>query len=94
MAIQYLDPSAEEGVPVESYEIFLDTERRPLTIGLLANAFPDAGNFLDRVEEALAARLPGAEFRRYQKPNVLPVDPEELARITAECDGLVAAWGH
>ena len=94
MAVTYVDPAAEESTPAEPYELFLDVERRPLTIGLLANAFPDAANFTDCLEVALAAAMPGATFKRYQKASVDPVLPEMLAEIAAECDGMVAVWGH
>ena len=94
MAVTYVDPAAEDSTPAEAYELFLDTKQRPLTIGLLANAFPDATNFMDSVERALATVLPGATLKRYQKPSVDPVLQPLLEQITAECDGLISAWGH
>jgi hypothetical protein len=94
MAVTYVDPAAEETPPAEPYELFLDMEQRPLTIGLLANAFPDATNFTDCLESALTAALPGVTFRRYQKTSVDPVLPEMLDAIASECDGVVSVWGH
>jgi len=94
MSVQYLDPAAESGVPVEAYELFLDLERRPLTVGLIANAFPDATNFMDCLEEALTPLLPGVRFARYQKATVHPIETEQLAELAAACDGAIAAWGH
>jgi hypothetical protein len=94
MTIEYLDPAAEESAPVEQYGLKLDLAKRPLTLGLIANSFPDARNFMDHVERALADLLPGATLRRYQKPAVDPVSPKVLAEIERECDGVVAAWGH
>lgn len=94
MAVTYVDPAAEESTPAEPYEHFLDLQRRPLTIGLLANSFPDATSFMDCIESVVAGALPGVTIKRYQKPNVDPVAPEILEAITRECDGLVAAWGH
>lgn len=93
MAVTYVDPAAEESTPAEPYELFIDPAK-PLTLGLIANAFPDATNFVDCVEAALRPLLPAATFRRYQKPSVDPVKPELLAEITAECDAVVSAWGH
>ena len=49
---------------------------------------------MDKLETALATALPQATFRRYQKPNVAPVTDEQIDAITAECDAVVAAWGH
>ena len=94
MAVTYVDPAAEESTPAEPYELFLDTRARPLRIGLLANAFPDATNFTNCLETALSAALPGVTFNRYQKASVEPVLPDMLANIAAECDGVVAVWGH
>ncbi len=94
MTVTYLDPAAEESTPAEPYELFLDPAKPGLTIGLLANAFPDATNFMDCVEVALRELSPSTTFLRYQKPSVEPVAPELLSEITAACDGLIAAWGH
>ncbi len=94
MAVTYVDPAAEESTPAEPYELFLDITQRPLTIGLLANSFPDATNFTDCIETALTAALPGVTLKRYQKSSVDPVLPAMLAEITADCDGLIAVWGH
>lgn len=94
MAVTYLDPAAEESTPAEPYELFLDLARRPLTLGLVANAFPDATNFMDAVAREIAAALPGVTLKRYQKPTVEPVSEAMLAEIARECDGLLAAWGH
>jgi hypothetical protein len=94
MAVTYLDPAAEESPPAEPYELFLDLTRRPLTLGLVANAFPDATNFMDAIEVCVAEALPGVTLKRYQKSSVDPVTPEMLDAIARECDGMLAAWGH
>jgi hypothetical protein len=94
MSVTYLDPTPEAGVPAEPYELFLDLKRRPLTLGLLANGFPDAGSFMDAVERHVQAALPDVMIRRYQKPGVDRASDELLATIAEECDGLLAAWGH
>ncbi len=93
MAVTYLDPTAEEGVPVEAYELFLDTGR-PFTLGLVANTFPDSARFMDRLEAAVKEVAPNATIRRYQKPSLAPVEGEQLESIVTQCDGVVAAWGH
>lgn len=94
MAVTYLDPAAEESVPAEPYELFVDLARRPLTLGLIANSFPDATNFMDAIEREVVAALPGVTVKRYQKPTVDPLSDDMLAEIAMECDGLLAAWGH
>ena len=94
MAVTYVDPAAEESTPAEPYELFLDLAQRPLTIGLVANAFPDATNFMDAVESVLNQTLSGVTFKRYQKLSVDPMSQAMLVDIVADCDGLLAAWGH
>ena len=60
MAIEYLDPSAEPGVPVEPYLCRLPADQTAPAIGLLANGYPDSVPFLGHLESALKALLPGA----------------------------------
>ena len=94
MSITYVDPAAEATTPAEPYELFLDFGNQPITLGLLANAFPDAANFTDCVEAALKEHVPGVTLRRYQKLSVDPVLPDMLQDIADNCDGVVAIWGH
>jgi hypothetical protein len=94
MTISYLEPTAEPAAPQDDYTLRLDCSRRPLVLGLLANSFPDSRNFMDCVEEALTGLLPGAVFKRYQKPTVDPVAANVLADIARDCQGVVAGWGH
>lgn len=93
MPVTFLEPTAESGAPVEAYELFADTSG-PIRIGLLANAFPDGVEFMDKLESELASTLPQASFRRYKKPNVAPVTGDLIDVITEECDVVLAAWGH
>ncbi len=93
--VEFLDPRAEPGMPVEPYELSIDVTDEPVTIGLLANGFPDSVNFLDRVEETLAAQVPGATFKRYDKGDASSVvSGDMLDSIVAECKAVVAAYGH
>lgn len=94
MSVTYVDPAAEASTPAEPYELFLDFTKQPVTLGLLANAFPDATNFTDCVEAALAEQLPGVTLLRYQKSSVDPVLPDMLKDIADRCDGVIAIWGH
>lgn len=95
MTVQFLDPRAEPGMPVDPYELSIDLESGPIDIGLLANGFPDSVNFLDHVQESLASALPQARFHRYDKGNASIVAPDTmLEEITAKCRAVVAAYGH
>ena len=93
MPVTFLDPTAEGGVAVEPYELFVETSG-PITVGLISNAFPDGTRFMHKLEAELATAMPQAAFRHYQKPNVAPVTDEQVDTITEECDVVVAAWGH
>jgi len=94
MTVQYHDPRAEPLTPPEPYRLEADLDR-PLTIGLLANGFPDSDTFLEQVEAALAERLPQASFKHYNKRNAsVRVRDEMLASIVDGCAAMIAAYGH
>ncbi len=93
--ITFLDPRAEPGAAVEPYELSIDAEAAPTTIGLVANGFPDSEAFLDQIEKALAVAVPTATFRRWNKHNASSVISDAmLDEVIAECEAVVAAYGH
>ena len=48
--IEYHDPQANSSVAVTPYQLGISLAGgRPLTVGLLANGFPDSENFLNLV---------------------------------------------
>lgn len=95
MSVTFLDPRAEPGTPVEPYLLGIDVTDRPVTIGLLANGFPDSENFLFEIETALAEALPQATFKHFNKRNASAnASDEMLAALAAECDAVVSAYGH
>jgi hypothetical protein len=93
--IEFLDPRAEPSTPIEPYELSVDVSAGPITLGLLANGFPDSVHFLAHVEKALARALPRAHFHHYNKGDASAVVTEPmLETIVAECRAVVAAYGH
>jgi hypothetical protein len=95
MTVTFVDPRAEPGAPVEVYALGLDLDAGPVTIGLLANGFPDSVAFLTHVEAALADALPHATFRSWNKGNASAVvSAAMLDELVASCDAVVAAYGH
>jgi len=93
--IQYLDPRAEPSAPIEVYELGLDLSAEGLTLGLMANGFPDSVNFLDRVEDALGEQHANLTIRRYDKGDPTISAPDDLLdTIAADCQGVIAAYGH
>lgn len=94
MTVQYVDPRGEPAAAADPYAL-ADPLDEGTVIGLMANGFPDSVAFLDRVEEALTATVPGVSFRRYDKGNASALASDELLdTIAAECRSVVAAYGH
>lgn len=96
MTVTYLDPRAEPGTPIEPYTATLGGPTDTITVGLLANGFPDSVAFLDHVEKALADAAPsGTAFVRYDKGNAsAPVSAAMLDQMCREVQVVVTAYGH
>ena len=93
--ISFVDPRSEPGASVESYELAIDVESGPMTIGLVANGFPDSEEFLDQVEKALAVAVPQASFQRWNKHNASSIIADDmLDEVVESCQAVVAAYGH
>jgi hypothetical protein len=94
MAISFLDPRGESAVEPTPYD--LSTRLDPgVTVGLLANGFPDSVEFLDAVGEAITARRPDIQLARWNKGNASAIANDTmLGEIEAECVAVVAAYGH
>jgi len=41
-----IDPRADTATPIDVYTLSIDPAEGPISIGLLANGFPDSGTFL------------------------------------------------
>lgn len=93
--VEFLDPRAEPSAPVEPYTPRIDASEAPISIGLLANGFPDSVSFLGEIENALREELPDAVFHHYNKGDASIVVPDEmLGEIAEACQAVVAAYGH
>jgi hypothetical protein len=91
---EFHDPRAEPKAVAEPYEITVDLNKQ-VSIGLVANGFPDSVRFLDHVEKTLAQAVPTASFVRYDKGDASSVvGGKMLEDIQAECQAVVAAYGH
>ena len=92
--IEFHDPRGQTETPVDPYTLSIDIDR-PITIGLVANGFPDSVRFLDHVEKSLAQEIPTASFARYDKGDASAVvSGGMLDDIAERCDAVVAAYGH
>jgi hypothetical protein len=94
----FLDPTAEPGVPVVPYELAVRLDAPGVTVGLLANSFPDSAAFLERLGRQLGADLPGLRFRSYDKGSAAhagePMEATAAAAIRNDCLAVVTAYGH
>jgi hypothetical protein len=95
MTIEYLDPRSEPSLPAAPYDLQIDTTTPGLMVGLLANGFPDSVVFLDELGKALEKRLPEIRLQAFDKGNASTIaDDALLDAITADCQAVVAAYGH
>ena len=96
--IQFLNPRASTAVEIEPYGLARDIlvdDGSGVTVGLLANGFPDSELFLEKVASALETRLPNVRTRLWNKGNAgVPASEEMLAEVTSSCQVAIAAYGH
>ena len=80
---------------ITPYGLRIDLEAgEPLTVGFLANGFPDSDVFLEEVAAALTKRT-GVRARHWNKGNAsIPASPQILAEIQSSCQAVIAAYGH
>ncbi len=95
--IEFLDPRAPTEMKVTPYTLGIDLDledEKGVTVGFLANGFPDSVAFLDAVATALASKV-DITTRHWNKGNAsIPASPEILAEIKGSCQAVVAAYGH
>lgn len=95
MTVVYLDPRSEPGLPVDPYDLKIDLKAPGAAVGLLANGFPDAANFLKEVGAALKTRVPGIVLQDFDKGNASIVAGDALLDdIAGKCRAVITAYGH
>lgn len=98
MSITFHDPRAVPSAPSEPYAPILkwSASDGPLSIGLLANGFPDSENFIRLVGEALLPRLPADTTTLFlNKGNAsAPATTAQVTGMAAEVHVVVTAYGH
>jgi hypothetical protein len=94
--IEYHDPHAATSIKATPYALAIPTSTaNALTIGLLANGFPDSENFLNHIAAVLQTHEPDISFEYYNKGNAsIPASPEILASIKTQCQAVITAYGH
>ena len=94
--IKFHSPQGERAVPVDPYTLGIDlAANRTSVVGLLAYGFPDSENFLRHVGAELERLIDGIEVRVWNKGNASIAAPDAmLDEIQAQCDAVIAAYGH
>ena len=94
--IEFHNPQGERAVPADPYTLGIDLAANPPSVvGLLANDFPDSENFLRHVGTELERLIDGIEVRVWNKGNASIAAPDSmLDEIQAQCDAVIAAYGH
>jgi hypothetical protein len=93
--IQFHDPRAAAEITRLPYTLGIDLESQPaVTVGFLANGFPDSDVFLAAVADVLSAQT-GIKARHWNKGNAsIPASPTMLEEIRGTCQAVIAAYGH
>ena len=92
--MEFHDPRAATRVEDQPYTLGIAL-KPGVTLGLLANGFPDSENFLNAVSSALTEHVPGIALKSWNKGNAsVPASDETLAEIEQTCDAAIAAYGH
>jgi hypothetical protein len=93
--IQFHDPRATADIACLPYTLGIDLESQTdITVGFLANGFPDSDVFLIAVADALTAQT-GIKAKHWNKGNAsIPASPAMLEEIRGSCQAVVAAYGH
>jgi hypothetical protein len=94
--IEFHNPQGERAVPADPYTLGIDLAANPPSVvGLLANGFPDSENFLRHLGTELERLIDGIEVRVWNKGNASIAAPDSmLDEIQAQCDAVIAAYGH
>jgi hypothetical protein len=86
-----LDPTSER-LAARRPRVSRPSSLEGLTVGLLDISKPRGDVFLNALEPALTARVPGLRVVRYHKPTFAKVAPVDLRHeITTTCDLVIEA---
>ena len=96
--VTFHDPRGAVGTEIEPYELSHNVAAQQgdgVTVGLLANGFPDSENFLNALGTALTKRLPKIAIKSWNKGNASIAAPQDmLEEIRGHCQVAIAAYGH
>ena len=95
--ITFHDPRGEVATESTPYDLeyIIPGDGDGVTVGLLANGFPDSQAFLEKLGEAISAKFSKVQIKIWNKGNAaIPAPEEMLAEIESQCQVAIAAYGH
>lgn len=96
--IKFVDPRGVSNTAVEPYTLSRNLRAEgdsDITVGLLANGFPDSEAFIRKVGDAIQKRLPSVRTMVWNKGNAGVEASDALTdEIIADCQVVIAAYGH
>lgn len=95
---KFIDPRGDTATAIEPYRLSKDLTAgtsSDVTVGLLANGFPDSENFIRAVGAAIQQRIPSIQTVVWNKGNAgVEVSDDMVSEILARCQVTIAAYGH
>jgi hypothetical protein len=94
--IEYHNPEAKVGVDEIPYQLSANVRGSGgISIGFLANGFPDSESFLHELAGAMQAIEPAIVALPYNKGNASVAANESLlSEINNHCSAAITAYGH
>lgn len=96
--VRFIDPRGRIATEMEPYELSSNLKINggaSTTVALLANGFPDSEIFIRKVGESIKKRLPNIRTLVWNKGNAgVEASDEIVAEIMADCQVVIAAYGH
>jgi hypothetical protein len=94
--IEYHNPKGMVATKPMPYDLGINVRgANQITIGLLANGFPDSVNFLEKIGQVIRKEEPGVSLAFYNKGNAsIPASDKILGEIKSGCDAVISAYGH
>lgn len=95
--ITFHDPRGEVATQDTPYDLsfVIPGDGAGVTVGLLANGFPDSQAFLEKLGEAISSKFAKVQIKIWNKGNAaIPAPDEMLSEIESHCQVAIAAYGH
>ncbi len=94
--IEYHNPEGQVGIEPTPYALSTTIRGKDgIAIGFLAKGSPDSESFGGALSQEMQKIVPGIQAHSYNKGNAsIPASEEMLTELQANCQAVVAAYGH